>query len=269
MDCCRALAHTHKAGLVHRDIKPSNLFMSQDGVAKLLDFGIAAHMSETGSSSERVGTPYYMSPEQIRGQSLDGRADIYSLGIMAFQLLSGSLPFKAPGLKDLLKKHLHAPFPTEKLQGENIPPDLVRFIEVATRKDKSHRYHSCEDALAELTSGRELPFVHTLIVGTVTLTYPTDATDLIRTGLRGLKGLLDTHGIRSTQSTLEVQDTEVSIISVTAHPSHRTRVERSFSVLKELFQSRGVSVSFGEQWSPEEKEGEDKLAFPKDILTTQ
>ena len=269
MDCCRALAYTHEAGLVHRDIKPSNLFMTQDGVAKLLDFGIAANMEDTSTNSERVGTPYYMSPEQIRGRSLDGRADLYSLGIMAFRLLTGRLPFNAADLKDLLKKHLHSPFPSQAIKGKGYPQDLVRFIEISTRKNPAHRYSSCTEALMELTSGRELPFVHSLLVGQVQLRLPKEEEELLQKVLKGFRGLLSIYGIRFVEGRVDKGGEILLHFSITAHPSHRQRVEGAISAMKGLLKNSGLDGDVTATWSPEEpKDEEEKVAFPKDILTS-
>lgn len=266
MDCCRALAHTHNADWIHRDIKPSNLFMTQDGVAKLLDFGIAVRMNETESGSERVGTPYYMSPEQIRGQELDGRADLYSLGIMAFQLLTGQKPFRASTLPKLLKKHLHTPFPNHELQGKGYPEDLVRFVEVATRKNRAHRHASCTEALAELTSGRELPFVHTLLLASILIQGPQEAEEKLAKSLRALRSLLNIHGMRFTESVSENSGGKSWYFSVVAHPSHKRRLTGTIEAMKGRIRAEDLSVNIEVEWALEDEE-EPALELPKGILS--
>ena len=105
-EVCSALAYSHEHNLLHRDIKPSNVFLTEDRRVKLLDFGIATstESSETGGG-HLLGTPYYMAPEQIRGERLDGRADLYALGIMAYELSTLNVPFDADTLDDLLRNY--------------------------------------------------------------------------------------------------------------------------------------------------------------------
>ena len=102
MDACRALEAAHTAGLVHRDLKPANLFMTEAGVVKLLDFGVAMALADVAGDEKRqqgfaiFGTPEYMAPEQVAGESVDARCDLYALGCLLYELLTGSCPVRGP-----------------------------------------------------------------------------------------------------------------------------------------------------------------------------
>lgn len=136
----------HQVGIVHRDLKPDNVMMRQDGIVAIADFGIAKQVSmqltDTGAG-EIVGTPYYLSPEQAQGKPVDARCDIYSLGVMAYEMLTGNKPYRAATAQDLLDMHIQAPVPA-------LPPALERLQPVLDRmmaKDPAQRYASAADLL--------------------------------------------------------------------------------------------------------------------------
>ena len=109
-----ALAKIHSVGILHRDLKPGNIMLREDGTIALIDFGLAKRMrleQEITGSGEIFGTPYYMSPEQGHADEVDERSDIYSLGIIFFEMLSGQKPFRASNAMGIIYKHLHAPVP--------------------------------------------------------------------------------------------------------------------------------------------------------------
>lgn len=111
---CDVLSFVHAKEIVHRDLKPGNVLFRGNGTALLGDFGIAKHLRESGNltaSGEAIGTPFYLSPEQIRGDGLDGRSDLYSLGIMLYELLTGAKPFDGGNYASTLIMHLQAPVP--------------------------------------------------------------------------------------------------------------------------------------------------------------
>src|SRR5437762_3358771 len=147
----RALAYAHKSGIVHRDIKPDNIMFDEHGQAVVTDFGIAkaatgGKLTGTGMS---IGTPHYMSPEQARAQQLDGRSDIYSLGVVAFQCLTGTVPYDGEDSFSIGYKHITEPIPTPSL----ITADERRIFEVIKRmlmKDPADRFQSCEELVASI-----------------------------------------------------------------------------------------------------------------------
>ena len=146
-----ALDYVHGQGLVHRDVKPSNVFLTEDGATKLLDFGIAIHAARSVcEGAARLGTPFYMPPEQVLGHALDGRTDLYALGVLAYEAATGTLPFDAPDLESLLRKQLQARLPDPRRRARDIPADLADFITRATQKVPDARFPSGAAAAAAL-----------------------------------------------------------------------------------------------------------------------
>src|SRR6476660_9215222 len=146
-----ALGYAAQRGIVHRDIKPDNIMFDEFGQSLLTDFGIAKAASGqklTGTGMS-IGTPHYMSPEQARAQSIDGRSDIYSLGVVAYQCLSGTVPYDGEDSFSIGYKHITEPIPTPSL----ITADERRIFEVIKRmlmKDPADRFQSCEELLASI-----------------------------------------------------------------------------------------------------------------------
>ena len=133
----KALEYAHNQGIIHRDIKPSNVIMDPQQNIKLMDFGIAGPPSSTDSMI--VGTPLYMSPEMIQGQAVDGKTDIYALGIMAYQLLVGKTPFNHSDYRVIWKKHINETPPLIEEQVEGVPAGFASFINAALIKDPKAR----------------------------------------------------------------------------------------------------------------------------------
>jgi serine/threonine-protein kinase len=159
---CQALREAHAAGLIHRDIKPSNIFAARyggmDDVAKLLDFGLvlpaaSASVAPLSEDGQILGTPLFMSPEQaIGGRPLDERSDIYSLGAVAYYLLTGRPPFDRGGGLGAMIAHVHDPVPPPSLFQAGIPEDLERVVLRCLAKDPADRFPdaaSLERALGE------------------------------------------------------------------------------------------------------------------------
>ncbi|MGV3494799.1 MAG: protein kinase domain-containing protein [Ramlibacter sp.] len=143
------LGAIHQVGIVHRDLKPDNLMLRQDGSLALADFGVAKTISmkitDTGDG-DIVGTPYYLSPEQALGQPVDARCDMYSLGVLAHELLVGRKPYLAGSAQELLHMHVHAPVPL-------LPPEhhaLQHIMEGMMAKDRDNRYPSAQTLLDDL-----------------------------------------------------------------------------------------------------------------------
>jgi serine/threonine-protein kinase len=146
-----ALSFAHRNGIVHRDIKPHNIVVGKDGRLKVTDFGIArsgaSQMTEAGSI---VGTAQYLSPEQARGAPVDQRSDLYSLGIVLYEMLTGKVPFTGDTPVEIAMKHLsQVPDPPSKLR-PNIPHDLDAVVMRAIAKDPDQRYGSAEEMEADL-----------------------------------------------------------------------------------------------------------------------
>ncbi len=147
-----ALNYAHKQGVVHQDIKPDNIFITQDGNIKIGDFGLA--LIATGPAFERhaqgKGTPAYMSPELCRGEPRDHRSDIYSLGAVFFEILTGERPFKASGMVDMALKHATAAIPVASSLRPEVPKILDKIIKYMLAKQPTERLQSLGDILPTL-----------------------------------------------------------------------------------------------------------------------
>ena len=153
------IGYVHAQGWVHRDIKPENLLVSDQGDLRLIDFSIAQPISGGGwlswltglaSSKKLSGTRSYMSPEQIRNESVDQAADIYSFGCTIYELLTGKLPYTGESSDDLLNKHLKAPVPSVLASNENVTNEFSSLVQRMMAKDKEKRTASMDDFLKEL-----------------------------------------------------------------------------------------------------------------------
>ncbi|MBL4847739.1 MAG: serine/threonine protein kinase [Planctomycetes bacterium] len=158
MSVTSALEVAHEKGLIHRDIKPSNIMIDKKGIVKVMDFGLAKAIiggPETGDLTNPgliMGTPNYLAPEQGRGDPLDGRSDLYSLGIVFYELLTGQLPFKADSPAGLIFKHVYEPPPPPLEIRPEIPPFLVEITLKLLEKDPDDRYRNAQEFHDDLKS---------------------------------------------------------------------------------------------------------------------
>jgi predicted Ser/Thr protein kinase len=149
MRVCEGLAFAHSRAIVHRDVKPANLFITTDGQLKILDFGVARIASSNLTRSGLiVGTPDYMSPEQVQGRIVDQRSDVFSAGAVFYQLLTGRKPFAAKGLPMVLQKVVSDTPPP--LRDVEAPPELAAIVTKALEKDPARRYQQMQDMVADL-----------------------------------------------------------------------------------------------------------------------
>jgi eukaryotic-like serine/threonine-protein kinase len=156
-----ALDHLHGRGWIHRDVKPDNILAAPDGQVKLIDLAIAKRKPGLlgrlmGGKGPVQGSPSYMSPEQIRGEPLDARADIYSLGCVLFELLAGKPPFASPNANDLLNKQVSATPPAVESLNPNATTSVSKLIRQMLAKKPADRPASMQDVLTQLRSIRFL-----------------------------------------------------------------------------------------------------------------
>ena len=150
--CAKALHYAHSRGVIHRDIKPSNIMLTQDSDVRIIDFGIALVSDSDISRIEGIaGSPSYMSPEQVQSLDLTNRSDLYSLGAVMYELLTGSRPFRAGNLQKLLHQIVYATPPPIHTLRKEIPEELETVVAMALQKDPAKRYKSGLDFAAELT----------------------------------------------------------------------------------------------------------------------
>lgn len=147
-----ALAEAHRKGVVHRDLKPANILLDHEGNAYITDFGIARSRSVPGltRTGEVLGTPDYLSPEQARGEQVDGRSDLYSLGLMFLEMLSGKRPFPGGTIFEVLARRMTAKIASLEELGIKVPPTWSAILQRLVALDKEERYQSAEEFLADL-----------------------------------------------------------------------------------------------------------------------
>ena len=151
---CDGLSEAHRLGVVHRDLKPQNIMLDKEGNARIMDFGIARSLKAKGltGAGVMIGTPEYMSPEQVDVRDVDQRSDIYSLGVILYEMVTGRLPFEGETSIAIAMKHKSEAPRNPKELNSQIPEDLSRVILKCLEKDKEKRYQSAGEVRAELES---------------------------------------------------------------------------------------------------------------------
>jgi serine/threonine protein kinase len=159
IEVAEGLQAVHDAGIIHRDLKATNVMRDRAGTIRLMDFGIAKQLQQedtTGitATAQMVGTPEYMSPEQVRSEKLDGRSDVYSLGILIFELFTGELPFRGDTPMSVILAHLETPPPLDGARATWLPRSLVPILRKALAKDRNERYRSPREVAEALRAAR-------------------------------------------------------------------------------------------------------------------
>lgn len=152
MQLCDALGHAHQRGIVHRDVKPENIVVTPEGAAKLMDFGLAHSQSASRLTQEGMlmGTLAYLAPEQITGEAIDGRADLYALGVILYELTTGRLPFTGGDMLNLISQHLHAAVEPPRIHRADLPAALDSLIVRLLSKQAANRPQSAAEVRAAL-----------------------------------------------------------------------------------------------------------------------
>ncbi|MBC5809436.1 MAG: serine/threonine protein kinase [Candidatus Eremiobacteraeota bacterium] len=161
---CAGLAYAHRQGLLHRDIKPANILVTKDDVVKLSDFGIArAVTTQTVTVTQPglvMGSVFYLSPEQAQGHELAATSDLYSLGVVIYQMLTGELPYTGESPVTVALKHVSSPIPAIDPDGtRNISPALAAIVRKLLQKDPAARFQSATEVATALREARESPTV--------------------------------------------------------------------------------------------------------------
>ncbi|HSB62505.1 MAG TPA: serine/threonine-protein kinase, partial [Thermoanaerobaculia bacterium] len=152
IDVCDGLGYAHSTGIIHRDIKPSNIRILEDGAVKIMDFGIAKSLVSQSTLTQTgitLGTASYLAPEQIRGEDLDPRTDIFSLGVLAYEMLTGQKPFTGDHISTVLYKIMNEPPAPPSSLDPALPHGLDAVILKALEKDRAKRFSSCAELRAE------------------------------------------------------------------------------------------------------------------------
>jgi len=178
---CEGLSEAHKTGVIHRDLKPSNIMIDREGNVRIMDFGIARSLKEKGitGAGVMIGTPDYMSPEQAQAKALDQRSDIYSLGVILYEMVTGRVPFEGDTALSLAMKHKSETPKDPKEYNAQIPDGLSNLILKCLEKDKDGRYQSAGEIHSELeniekgipTTDREIPTRKPLTSKEITVSF--------------------------------------------------------------------------------------------------
>ncbi len=161
-----AIGYAHRQEIIHQDIKSANVYLTDYGQIKIGDFGLAriiqnAHLDrgnalsshpKTGTAPQKMGTPAYMSPELCYGEIQDERSDIYSLGVLFFEMLTGQMPFEAQGMIELARQHISKPVPSISRIRPTVPSALDNIVKRMMAKDKDERFQSAQQVLTALES---------------------------------------------------------------------------------------------------------------------
>ncbi len=154
---CSALDFAHQHGVVHRDIKPANLMLTEDDTVKITDFGTAKILQfGTAQTAHVMGTPSYMSPEQVKGKPVDGRSDIFSLGVILYELLTGEKPFPGQNITTVIYKIINEDPISPRSLDSSIHPGLSAVISRALAKDPATRFQNCHELLDALKNYHEM-----------------------------------------------------------------------------------------------------------------
>ena len=157
----RALGHAHSRGIIHRDIKPQNIMLLRNGTIKVADFGIAklpdVNETQEEQNKKAIGTVYYISPEQASGKPIDARSDLYSLGVMLYEMVTGRLPFRSEQLLNVAKMQVNEkPVPPSK-RNAAVPKGVEQLILCAMEKDPAKRFQSAKEMLRVVTQLKNNP----------------------------------------------------------------------------------------------------------------
>jgi len=148
MQVCAGLAYAHEKGIVHQDVKPANIFIQPGERARIVDFGLSLPPGTAGFSVSE--SAHYMAPEQITGEPVDARTDIYALGIMAYEMVTGQRPYPEEDISKVLDMHVHEDVPDPRVLVPDLPDEVHRFIRRATERDPAARYQGAGEALRDL-----------------------------------------------------------------------------------------------------------------------
>src|SRR5258705_1889373 len=155
---CSALQFAHERSIIHRDIKPANLMLTADDTVKVTDFGTAKilQFGTVQQTADVMGTPSYMSPEQVKGRAVDGRSDIFSLGVMLYEMVTGEKPFPGQNITTVIYKIVNEdPVPPRQIN-PSIHAGISAVVMRALEKDPDQRYQSCREMLEDLRNYRSI-----------------------------------------------------------------------------------------------------------------
>ena len=191
---CRGLGHAHQQGVYHRDLIPARVMLGEHGKVKIMDFGLACAFAPGAAPTAEIdviGTPEYMAPEQLRGGLFDRRSDIYSLGVLAYALVTGEVPPIEGNPFDSRGKHLTEPFPSPRAKRDDLSPDLTEFIERATQKAPDKRFPNLEEAERCLTKDERAVKITALQGRVITIFFPPAEGSRVDALIEGLRDSLE------------------------------------------------------------------------------